>query len=238
MRVLFRDEHLVAVHKPAGLLVHRSAIDRHATEFAVQRVRDQLGQRVFPVHRLDRPVSGVLVFALDARSARALSAQFASGEASKTYLAVVRGHTPDAASIDYPLREQLDRISDALADPDKPAQPALTHYRTLARYELPEAVGRYASARYSLLEVTPRTGRKHQIRRHLKHVFHPIVGDTTHGDGKHNRFIRARFSCARLLLAATRLRVAHPFSGQPLLLEAAPDAEFAALVDALRAYPT
>ncbi|MGF1546853.1 MAG: pseudouridine synthase [Thiotrichales bacterium] len=237
LQILHRDDHLVVIYKPAGLLVHRSAIDRGATEFALQMVRDQLGRRVFPVHRLDRPVAGVLLFALDADVARTLGAAFAAGLLGKSYLALVRGHTPDRADIDYPLREQLDRMTDALADPDKPAQAAITGYRTVARFELPHAVGRYASARYALLEVLPRTGRKHQIRRHLKHVFHPIIGDTTHGDGKHNRFFREHFGCARLLLVATRIGFTHPVTGAALAIAAAPDAEFAAVLDGLRRYP-
>jgi tRNA pseudouridine65 synthase len=224
MDILFRDEHLVAVHKPAGLLVHRSALDRHETDFALQRARDQLGQRVYPVHRLDKPVAGVLLFALSESAARSMTALFTANAVEKTYLAVVRGFAPPSGIIDYPLVEMWDAKTDALAQRDKPAQPAVSEYECVQQVELPYRVGRYATARYSLLRVYPRTGRRHQIRRHLKHIFHPIVGDTTHGDGVHNRFFREQLDCQRLLLTATALRFTHPVTGVALCVEAAPDA--------------
>lgn len=233
LRILYRDEHLVAVYKPAGLLVHRSAIDRHETRFALQLARDLLGQPVYPVHRLDKPTAGVLLFALDAETARRLGNQFAGGAVVKRYVAVVRGHMPDAGSIAHPLAEAADRMTDALADPHKPAQPAITDYRCLDRTELAAAVGRYATARYSLIDARPHTGRKHQIRRHMKHVFHPIIGDTTHGDGKHNALFRDRFGCHRLLLAATAVQLRHPHSGIPLAIRAPLDDELLAILDAL-----
>jgi len=233
LRILHLDEQLVAVYKPAGLLVHRSSIDRSETRFALQETRNLLRRRVYSLHRLDKPTAGILLFALDPDSARRMAAQFASGQIHKRYLAVVRGHLPDRGRIDHPLSEEQDPMTDALADPDKPAQPALTAYRCLARAELLQAVGRYATARYSLLEASPETGRKHQIRRHLKHIFHPVVGDTTHGDGRHNRFFREHFGCHRLLLAATALTCAHPATGASLSIRTRPDEEFGKVLDAL-----
>lgn len=224
--VLYRDEYLIAIEKPTGLLVHRSAIDRHETRFAMQMLRDQIGQRVYPLHRLDKPTSGVLLFALDADTARLAGPLFESHAVSKTYLAVVRGWSDEEGHIDYPLREMPDAITDRRADPDKPAQDALTDYCRLARVELPYAVGRYQTARYSLLELHPRTGRKHQLRRHMKHIFHPIVGDTTHGDGAHNRLYRERFACHRLLLHCASMRFPHPHSGRPLSIAAPLPVEF------------
>ena len=233
MEILYRDDCMVALHKPSGLLVHRSAIDKRETRFALQEARDLLGQRVYPVHRLDKPTSGVLLFALDSETARRLTEQFTQGLVQKTYLAVVRGYTPERAVIDYPLKEELDRMTDALADPDKAAQDAVTEYERLATVELPHPVGRYATARYSLIRLTPRTGRKHQIRRHMKHVFHPVVGDTTHGDGKQNAFFREQFDCHRLLLASTALELAHPHTQQALRIEARPAADFQRVLDAI-----
>lgn len=233
MQILFQDDCMVAINKPAGLLVHRSAIDRRETRFAMQLLRDQLGRRVYPVHRLDRPTSGVLLFALDADTARQQTGQFCSGTVQKHYLAVVRGYTNEAGLIDHALREQQDSMTDARADPDKPAQAAVTGYRRLATVELAYPVGRYASARYSLLEVRPRTGRKHQIRRHMKHIFHPVVGDTTHGDSRHNRLFRDCLDCHRLLLAATRLQLSHPRSGQRLRIDAPLQADFQRLIEEL-----
>ena len=226
VQILFQDAWIVAINKPAGLLVHRSAIDRHERRFAMQLVRDQIGRRVYPVHRLDKPTSGVLVLALDGEAARRVSLQFCSGAVAKSYLAVVRGYTAKAGLIDYALQERPDRMTDARAEPDKPAQPAVTGYRRLATVEMAHPVGRYASARYSLLEVKPQTGRKHQIRRHMKHIFHPVIGDTTHGDGKHNRLFRDRLDCHRLLLAATRLELNHPQTGERLRIDAPLQADF------------
>jgi tRNA pseudouridine65 synthase len=226
MDILYQDEHLVAVHKPAGLLVHPTAIDRHDPRSAMRMLRDRLGRRVYPVHRLDKPTAGLLVFARDPETARRMTGLFSTGAVAKYYVAVVRGHTAEQDSIDYPLQEERDPLSDSRAQPDKPAQPAVTRYRRLAIAELPFPVGRYATGRYSLLDVAPETGRKHQIRRHMKHIFHPVVGDTRHGDGRHNQFFRDRFGCHRLLLAATRLRFTHPHTGAELNLAAALDAEF------------
>jgi tRNA pseudouridine65 synthase len=233
MQVLFHDDCLVAVNKPAGLLVHRSAIDQRERRFAMQLLRDQIGRRVYPLHRLDRPTSGVLLFALNVDVARCMSEQFSRGGVDKTYLAVVRGYTDEMGLIDYPLRERHDQMTDARADSNKPAQSALTAYRRLARVELACQVGPYSSARYSLLEVKPKTGRKHQIRRHMKHIFHPVVGDTTHGDGKHNQLFRNRFACHRLLLAATRLELPHPRSGERLCIDAPLPDDFRRIIDTL-----
>ena len=230
--VLHQDRHLVAIHKPAGLLVHRTDLDRHETRFAVQMLREQLGVRVWPVHRLDRGTSGVLLFALDTDTARLLGQQFEAGRVAKTYLAVVRGHPPEAGCIDHPLsREYDDR--ECVAGRSVEAQPALTRYRRLATAELPVAVDRYPTSRYALLELQPESGRRHQIRRHLKHIAHPIIGDATYGKGRHNRMFAERFGCRRLLLACTGLALTHPADGRPLILEAPLEADFQALLDAL-----
>lgn len=230
--LLYRDDHLVAVHKPAGLLVHRSWIDRHETRFALQLVRDQLGQIVYPVHRLDKPTSGVLLFALDPEAARSLGQAFAKGEVEKTYLAVVRGVPPESGLIDHPLREEYDRHDDPRARAGKDPQPARTSYRRLAAVELPFAVGRYPTSRYALVETNPQTGRKHQLRRHFKHLFHPLIGDTKYGEGRHNQFFRDQFDCQRLLLAAVEMTLPHPADGRSLTLTAPLDASFSALLGA------
>lgn len=233
MDILYIDEWMVAVHKPSGLLVHRSLIDKRETAFAVQLVRDQIGRRVYPVHRLDKPTSGVLLFALEPATARRLGVQFTAGQVHKSYRAIVRGYTDTAGVIDHALREEIDKLADRQADPNKAAQPAVTSYRRLATVELPYPVGRYGTARYSLVELRPTTGRRHQIRRHLKHIFHPVIGDTTHGDGRHNQLFRERFANQRLLLAATALEFVHPHSSQPLAIKAAPAADFRRITDVL-----
>ena len=233
MDILFKDQWLVAINKPAGLLVHRSMIDRHETRFAVQMLRDQIGQHVYPIHRLDKPTSGILLFALNRDIARTMGEQFSERTTSKSYLAVVRGYAAKAERIDYPLKEELDKKSDARADQDKPAQEAVTSYRRVATVELPYAVGRYETARYSLVELILETGRKHQLRRHMKHVFHPIVGDTTHGDGKQNQLFRDHFDCHRLLLASTSLTFDHPVSGEQTTIHAGLDTPFNAIIERL-----
>jgi tRNA pseudouridine65 synthase len=226
LNILYRDETLIAIDKPSGLLVHRSLIDKHETRFAMQLLRDQIGQRVYPLHRLDKPTSGVLLFAFTEAAARTMGAVFEDDAVSKKYLAVVRGYTPEQDCIDYPLHEDLDRMTDARAQQDKAAQPAVTDYARLATLELQISDGRHPTSRYSLLDITPLTGRKHQIRRHMKHIFHPIIGDTTHGDGRHNRIFREDLLCQRLLLCARELSFTHPDNGAPITIHAPLDREF------------
>ncbi len=225
--ILYQDDHLVAVHKPAGLLVHRSFIDPKETRFALQLVRDLLGRHVFPVHRLDRATSGVLLFALDPRTAARLGALFAAGRVEKTYLAVTRGWTPEQLVIDHPLAETDPRAVDPRAPGPPAPQPAVTRLERLAAWELPFPRGPHPTCRYSLVRLIPETGRRHQLRRHLKHVFHPIIGDTTHGDGWDNRLFRRELGCDRLLLAAVSLALPHPVTGLPLVVEAPPEPSMA-----------
>lgn len=230
LEILYQDEWIVAVYKPSGLLVHRSWIDKDETRFALQMVRDRIGRHVYPVHRLDKPTSGVLLFALDSDTARRMGELFESGQVHKEYLAVVRGYTDPAGRIDYPLKEVLDKMTDARAKTDKAPQVALTAYTRLSTIELPIPVGRYATARYSLVKLKPETGRKHQLRRHLKHIFHPIVGDTKYGRTEHNNLFRAYFGCHRLLLAATRMQFPHPVTGETMDITADPGEDFARIL--------
>ena len=230
LEVLYRDDHLVAVNKPAGLLVHRTGIDAGETRFAVQILRDQLGVHVHPVHRLDKPTSGVLLFALDSAVARVLTSAFADRQVRKTYLAIVRGYIEDGVVIDHPLKELYDGKGRHNRDGDLPLQPALTRCRCLGRFEVPHPVGRHPTGRYSLIEARPETGRRHQIRRHLKHLGHPIVGDVRYGDGRHNRLFREYFSCRRMLLAAIEISFVHPRTGEQLTVNAPLDAAFASVM--------
>lgn len=222
LAVIYRDDWMVAIDKPAGMLVHRSRLSGDRT-VALQLLRDQIGQRVYPVHRLDRPTSGVLLFALSPHSARTLNDAFTQRMVEKRYLAVVRGYTELAGCIDYPLQETKKQA----------LQGAITHYRRLGRVELPIPVGRYPAARYSLLDVRPETGRMHQIRKHLAHLRHPIVGDTTHGEGRHNRLFRAHFDCHRLLLHAWTLSFRHPRDDRPMRITAPPGSDLMAVFSAL-----
>lgn len=226
LTILLQDEHLVAIDKPAGMLVHRSRIDVHAREFAMQTLRDQIGQPVFPVHRIDRPTSGVLLFALDSHIARELSEQFQQRTISKTYYAIVRGHSPTTGTWDEPLIEKPDKIVDRLADKDKPAQSAITKFETLQSWTIPFSTGKYPNSRYSLVDVQPLTGRKHQIRRHFNHMAHPLIGDTTHGDRRHNRLFREKLDVHRLLLVARTLTFEHPVAKELITITAPLGIEF------------
>lgn len=216
----------MAIVKPSGLLVHRTALASQETRFALQLVRDWLGQAVYPVHRLDRPTSGILLMARSSEMAQRLSVQFANQEVLKTYYAVVRGVPPASALIDYPLKEEWDRFGDVGVNPDKPEQPAVTEVETLACVEFRVCVDRYPTSRYALVRARPRTGRRHQIRRHLRHLGHPIIGDVNHGVGKHNRFFASTFGVQRLLLACTEMSFEHPRTRAPLHLFAPPCPDF------------
>jgi tRNA pseudouridine65 synthase len=212
LTLLWRDEHLVAVHKPAGWLVHRTGLDAGETRFVLQTLRDQLGQLVYPVHRLDKGTCGMLLMALNPEAARRLAQAFEQHAVHKRYLALVRGWAPLAAEVDHALRPDD-------APPDTPAQPAQTRFERLARLEWPAAAdARHPTTRASLVAALPQTGRRHQIRRHLKHLAHPIIGDATHGKGPLNRWWAQQLGQQRLWLHAQSLQFTHPFSGAPLHL--------------------
>ena len=211
--VLYQDDHIIVVNKPAGLLVHPSWIAPAKTPNLASMLKRYFnGGAVHPVHRLDRATSGVMVVARDPDSARYLQEQFANRETQKRYLCVVRGWAQEQGVIDYALKPIHDKIADSRANPDKEPKDAVSHFRCLAQVELPIPVGRYPAARYSLLEVEPKTGRKHQIRRHMKHILHPLVGDTKYGEGRHNRLFRDHLDCHRLLLMAVSLQFRHPLT--------------------------
>lgn len=203
------------------MLVHRSPIDCRETVFLLQSLRRQIGRRVYPLHRLDKPTSGVMLFALDSDAAGLLGRQFEERTIDKCYWAVVRGWTQDEGRIDAPLKI-IDE--DGRQHSGGAKQPALTHYRTLARVELPFVSAlRYPTSRYSWVEIRPQTGRKHQIRRHFKHIFHPLLGDTTHGDLRQNHAARAYFGTMRLMLHARSLDFVSPDGGQRVSVSAPTD---------------
>lgn len=219
IRIFFEDEHIVAIHKPAGLLVHRSYLARRERFFAMQLTRDLVGCHVFPVHRLDRPTSGVLLFAKSSEVANALCEQFAEHSIEKQYLALVRGNMHESGILDYPLKVELDELGDKHARQDKAAQDAVTAFKPLLNAEIPYPSGRYPTSRFALVQLTPKTGRKHQLRRHMAHLRHPILGDTTHGDGKQNTFFREHFGINRLWLIAKKLTFTHPVTQSRLSIE-------------------
>ncbi len=224
LRILHADDAIVVIDKPAGLLVHRSALDAHETRSAADLLRAQLGAPVWLLHRLDKATSGVLAFACNAEAASALGQAFESGRVRKRYLALVRGWPPADGAIDYPLARDPE-----LPSAGQPRLQAITRYRRRACFEWPFADGRHATSRYALVDVEPLSGRRHQIRRHFKHIAHPLVGDTTHGKGAHNRAVAAWLGTARLWLHASRLEL--PVGdGTTLVIESAPGGEWAPLL--------
>jgi len=215
--ILYLDDYLAIVHKPAGWLVHRTLLDKGETRFVLQTLRDQIGQHLWPVHRLDKGTSGVLVFALSAVVARTLGQAFETGEGlHKTYRAIVRGWPLDQGLINHPLK----RMPDDMRSERLEVQPARTGYQTLRRGELPIAQGEFASLRWAEVQLQPLTGRRHQLRRHMKHIAHPILGDATHGKGPLNRAVAIWLGLQRLWLHAERLQLTHPVSGLPLVIGA------------------
>ena len=229
LEILYQDEYLVAINKPSGLLVHKSPIDKNETRFALQEVRNQVGQYVYPVHRLDKPTSGVLLFALNKEVAQDMSELFREHRVEKKYLAIVRGYTDTRGLIDHPLKQMLDTKAQKLQGITKEEQEAQTEYERLATVELPYAVSRYPVARYSLVRLMPKTGRKHQLRRHMKHIHHPMVGDTKHGRGEHNKLFRETFDCHRLLLHAYKITFIHTRTHKEIQITAPLDETFNAL---------
>ena len=223
--ILYLDDYLAIVNKSTGWLVHRTPLDKGESRFVLQTLRDQIGQHVWPVHRLDKGTSGVLVFARDAEAARRLGAAFEAGTVTKRYLALVRGWPPAEGAIDHPLARDPERPSAGQQRRD-----AVTRFRRLATFEWPFAVGgRFPTTRYALVEAFPQTGRRHQIRRHFKHIGHPLVGDSTHGKGAHNRAVAAWLGTTRLWLHAAALELPHPGSAEMLPLQAPTPREWTVL---------
>lgn len=234
LTIVYQDDYMVAVHKPAGLLVHRSPIDKHETQFAVQLTRDLTGKKVFPIHRLDKPTSGLLLFAFDADTARLLGEQFMNHSIQKTYLAICRGWTNEEGVIEHALRYKKDKIADKHRRDDDLVQEATTFYRTLSTTTVDHKIGKFEQQRYSLVELQPKTGRKHQIRRHLNHIHHPIIGDVKYGDRHHNHFFNDWLEQHRLYLAATSLNLSHPVTQEPMTIEAPLESSFLTAVEQLK----
>ena len=222
LEILYQDDALIAVNKPANLAVHRSKMVGNAEEFLIDQLREQIGDSAYLAHRLDRATSGVLLVARSRDVAAVLGEQFMGRHVHKHYLVVVRGWPePAEGVVDYALPGSRET---------GPRREARTHYQRLATIEVPIALGRYPQQRYALVLAEPESGRFRQIRKHLAHIHHPVVGDCQHGRGDHNRLYKQHFGCHRMLLHAWRIRFAHPVSGAPMQVEAPLDRAFADLL--------
>lgn len=217
LEILFQDEYIVAINKPRDLLVHKSFIASDIQEYAIQILRDQIGQYVYPVHRLDRKTSGVLLFALDKEILKQLNDDFATRKVEKKYIAIVRGFTSEEETIDY-----------ALTNDSGQTQEAKTYYKTLQQVEVDIPSGKHTTSRYSLVEAYPETGRQHQLRKHFKHVFHPILGSRPHGCNKQNKLWLDKFELTAMLLHALELQFEHPITKQTIHLRATIDEQYTA----------
>jgi len=215
IEIIYKDNWLVAINKPHGLLVHKSAYANNASIYALQLLRDKIGQRVYPCHRIDRKTGGILLFALDNETNGLIQEQFANNQVKKKYLAIVRGYTNDSGVIDYPLINDKGKLQDAI-----------TEYRTLKRSEINMPSGKFSTSRYSLVEAYPQTGRMHQIRKHFAHICHPIIGDRPHGCNKQNKIFKEKFNMTTMLLHASELIFLHPHSQEEVIIKADLQEEF------------
>lgn len=222
LEIIYADEYLVAINKPHGLLVHRSKIATNTNTFAVQQLRNQLGQQVHPAHRLDRKTSGVLLFALDKETLSGIRKEFEAEAVEKTYWCILRGYTDESGTIDYALTNEKGKV-----------QEASTKYCTLQQSEVDVPFGKHATSRYSLVEAKPQTGRMHQLRKHFAHIFHPIIGDRPHGCNKQNKLFLEKWNMSTMLLHAAGLKFKHPVSNQIIEIKANPQAEFMRMVKTL-----
>lgn len=215
LEILYQDDDIVAINKPHGLLVHRSKIANDATEFALQILRDQVKQHLYMVHRLDRKTSGILLFTYTKTAAQSLMTQFQERQIKKTYKAIVRGYIDELGSIDYDLTNDRGKTQEAITD-----------YQCLKRYEIPVPFGKFESSRYSLVELKPQTGRMHQLRKHMSHIFHPIIGDRPHGCNKQNKLWKEKWNMNSMMLHAEHISFKHPQSNDVIQIHADHSSEF------------
>jgi tRNA pseudouridine65 synthase len=207
LEILYEDKWIIAINKPAGLLVHRSSIATNTDVYALQLLRDQVGHHVYPIHRLDRKTSGVLLFAKDKSFVQKIQASLSSEISTKTYYAIVRGYFPNEINVDYDLTNDKGKTQNAITD-----------FKLISTTEIDLPFGKFNTSRYSLIKAQPRTGRMHQIRKHLNHLRHPIIGDRPHGCNKQNKLFLEKWSLTKMLLHAIKIEIEHPYLGQEITI--------------------
>ena len=209
LEILYQDEHLIAINKPHGLAVHASKMHRFDEFFALQVLRDQIGQKVYQAHRLDKKTSGVLLFGLEKEMDAKLQMLFAANEVAKTYHAILRGFVLEDGEVDYALVNNQDK-----------EQEAISNYKVFEKFEIDLAFGAHPTSRYTLIELKPQTGRYHQLRKHMSHIQHPIIGDRPHGCNKQNKLWKERFNNDFMMLHAMSIQFIHPITNELLTIEA------------------
>ena len=225
--ILYREDELLGINKPAGVPVHGSRILEGQPETLLTMVRKHEGKVIHAAHRLDRPVSGVMILTGSRHMLTQLGQEFENRRVKKCYLAVVRGWSESGGTISHPLLPPRDERKTGSI-----AREAVTRFERIAQVEIPVPVHPYPASRYSLLALYPETGRRHQLRRHMKHISHHLIGDTTYGRGEHNRLFREKFACQRLLLHAWSLGFYHPATQNRIHIRAPLDTEFNAVIEA------
>ena len=220
--IIYLDENIIAINKPYGYFVHKTSLDATSSKILMKLLRDQIGQYVYPVHRIDRKTTGVLLYALDKDTQVKINKSFEERQTDKSYIAICRGFLPDSGTIDY----------DLLTESGKPQQ-AITQYTTLEKVEIEVQSGKFKTSRYSLVQFNPVTGRMHQIRRHASHIFHPIIGDRPHGCNKQNKLFLENYNLIEMMLHAHKISIIHPHTKEKLNIEANFSAEFLRIANLL-----
>lgn len=209
--IIYEDEYFVAINKPNNFLVHQSHYARNIIEPTLLDVlKIQLTYPLYPLHRLDRKTSGMLLLLKNKQYVSQFQKLFTTNNITKTYFAIVRGFSNPSGKIDSPVKNDDTSIY----------KNALTHYKTINTIELNIPVYPYEKSRYSLMKLAPETGRMHQLRKHLNKISHPIVGDYKYGDRFHNRMFEDNFNCNYLFLHASNIAFVHPITKQSILLKA------------------
>ena len=232
IEIIYQDDQFLAVNKPEGLLVHKTNIDKYETRYLLQELRDQIGKYLYPVHRLDKPTSGLILFALNPETAAFLQKQIEDNTAKKDYLLVCRGYCPENGTIDHPLKP-IDEFKSKRKKPkeQKPAKSATTTFKRLNIIELPVSIDKYPSSRYSFVKARILTGRKHQIRRHFKHISHPIIGCPKYGKSTHNKYFSEQLETPRLLLHSYQMTIKNPLTDEEIQLPAPLNGSFKAILE-------